>query len=62
MFREYFSNLTATDLPLTAMAFFLVAFAAILVHTLLRRRRDDARISNLPLEDSETTDSREVTP
>jgi len=58
MYREFFSGMTSTTLPMVAMAFFFVAFVLVLVRLfVLRRRRDYDPIAALPLDDVSTTDS-----
>ena len=57
MYREFFSGMTSTTLPLVTMAFFFVAFALVLVRLfLLRKRRDYDPVAALPLDDGSTTE------
>ena len=58
MYREFFSGMSETTLPLVTMAFFIVAFALVLARLfLLRKRRDYDPVAALPLDDASTTDS-----
>ncbi len=63
MYRELFSNLESVELPLAAMLFFLVVFVLVLVRVFaLKRRRDYDSIAALPLDDSKTSENKEVKP
>jgi hypothetical protein len=63
VYREFYSALASTALPLAAMGFFVVAFLLVLLRTFLLRRRDDYdSVAALPLDPSEISDSSEVQP
>jgi hypothetical protein len=63
VYRDFYSALTSTALPLAAMGFFLVFFLFVLLRTFLARRREDYdSVAALPLDPSETSDSSEVQP
>jgi len=52
MYRDFYSALPSTLLPIVVMTFFLVVFAVVLLRTfVLRRRRDYDRLAALPLAD-----------
>ena len=58
MFREYYSALPSTLLPLVVMVFFAVVFAGILLRTfVVKRRHDYDRVAALPLADAPASDS-----
>jgi len=53
VFREFYSALPSTLLPLVVMVFFAVVFAGILVRTfVVKRRHDYDRVAALPLADA----------
>lgn len=57
MFREFYSALPSTLLPLVVMVFFVVVFGVILLRTFaLRRRHDYDRVAALPLADAPAGD------
>jgi len=64
MYREFYSALSSTTLPLVTMLFFLVAFLLVLARLfLLRRRHDYDHLAALPLEDAApATDADRQTP
>jgi cbb3-type cytochrome oxidase subunit 3 len=63
VYREFYSDLTSTALPLAAMGFFVVAFLLVLVFTFrLRRRADYDSVAALPLDSSENRPTTEVQP
>lgn len=58
MYREFYSALPSTVLPIVVMAFFLVLFVVVLLRTfVLKRRRDYDRLAALPLADDPHSDS-----
>lgn len=62
MYRQFFSALESTSLPLASMVFFLLAFALVLLRTLwLKSKRDYDPIATLPLEDGAPCGSAVVT-
>jgi len=63
MYREFFAGLESIELPLVAMAFFVLIFAVVVVRTfVIKRRRDYDEMAALPLSDPESSDRNEVTP
>ena len=64
MYREFYSALTSTTLPLVTMAFFVITFLLVLARLfLLRRGHDYDQIAALPLDDAApATDADSPTP
>lgn len=65
MYREFYSALPSTVLPIAVMAFFLAAFVIVVLRTfVLKRRRDYDRVAALPLADDPLAEppSRSATP
>lgn len=61
MYREFYSALDSTTLPIAAMLFFFVVFLLVLVRLfVLRRRRDYDALAALPLDDAEAVRSPAV--
>lgn len=58
MFRECFSRLDSTALPIAAMLFFMAAFALVIVRAARRSSHlDEAHLATLPLEEAAESDS-----
>lgn len=52
MYKQFFTALDSTALPMAAMVFFIVAFVLVLIRTFrLKKKADYESIAGLPLQD-----------
>ena len=58
MYKQFFTALESTALPMAAMAFFVISFVVIIVRTFrLKHTSDYDALANMPLEDTPASPS-----